>query len=174
MMTEERDAAFVASLRDIKQRMMVKTANKRRTKFDLDVMIALQMAADRLAKSAPQPPLPSSDGWIPHDGGPCPVGMETRVKIRFRIGSEDEEVAGVYDWFHRSTVGDIIAYKPEPSPTPSVAAPVAGAGEAQSLRAEVERLRAALERIAHPQYGLGFNKLRGIARAALATSEGEG
>ncbi len=36
------------SLRDIKSRMMVKTANARRTKLDLEVMIALQMAADAL------------------------------------------------------------------------------------------------------------------------------
>ena len=36
---------------------------------------------------------------------------------------------------------------------------------------EVERLRAALEQIANPPYGLGFNKLRGIARKALSQPE---
>lgn len=34
--------------------------------------------------------------------------------------------------------------------------------------------RPALEAIAHPSYGLGFNKLRGLARAALAKLEREG
>lgn len=33
--------------------------------------------------------------------------------------------------------------------------------------AERAEMVAALERIAHPQYGLGFNKLRGIARKTL-------
>lgn len=36
---------------------------------------------------------------------------------------------------------------------------------------EVERLRDALEQIANPPYGLGFNKLRGIARKALSQPE---
>lgn len=36
-----------------------------------------------------------------------------------------------------------------------------------ALKAEVERYKAALEEIAHPPYGLGFNKLRGIARKVL-------
>lgn len=44
---------------------------------------------------------------------------------------------------------------------------------ASTIRAqadEIERLRGALERIAHPEYGLGFNRLRGIGRAALSTN----
>lgn len=36
---------------------------------------------------------------------------------------------------------------------------------------EAGQFRTALERIAHPQYGLGFNKLRGIARKALLDAE---
>ena len=43
--------------------------------------------------------------------------------------------------------------------------------ENDELRGEVKRLREALKHIAHPQYGLGFNKLRGLARAALASKE---
>lgn len=35
---------------------------------------------------------------------------------------------------------------------------------------EIGRLRAALEGIAHPAYGLGFNKLRGLARTPLSPS----
>ena len=62
--------------------------------------------------------------------------------------------------------------------TPSVAAPVAKAVEAQSLRAEVERLKAALRRINNAAGLFGEpasgQHAREIARAALATSEGEG
>lgn len=37
----------------------------------------------------------------------------------------------------------------------------------RTLLERVKALEGALERIAHPEYGLGFNKLRGIARAAI-------
>lgn len=43
--------------------------------------------------------------------------------------------------------------------------------ERAELLAAVERMRKALERIAQPEYGIGFNRLRGIARAALTTGE---
>ena len=43
--------------------------------------------------------------------------------------------------------------------------------ERAELLAAVERMRGALERIAQPEYGIGFNRLRGIARAALNTGE---
>lgn len=39
--------------------------------------------------------------------------------------------------------------------------------ETRAAQAETLRLRGALERIANPPYGLGFNKLRGLARKAL-------
>lgn len=45
--------------------------------------------------------------------------------------------------------------------------------ERAELLAAVERMRGALERIAQPEYGIGFNRLRGIARAALTTGEGK-
>ena len=45
--------------------------------------------------------------------------------------------------------------------------------ERAELLAAVERMRVALKRIAQPEYGIGFNRLRGIARAALTTGEGK-
>lgn len=55
---------------------------------------------------------PDDDGWIPHDGGPCPVGPNTKVLIRLR----DKKFADAYpakyyrwDWLNR--YDDIIAYK---------------------------------------------------------------
>jgi hypothetical protein len=41
------------------------------------------------------------------------------------------------------------------------------ARDGDAAEARADRLAKALKRIAHPEYGLGFNKLRGIARAAL-------
>lgn len=40
----------------------------------------------------------------------------------------------------------------------------------QDLEEEVGRLRSALQQIAQPPYGLGFNRLRGLARKALAST----
>jgi len=47
--------------------------------------------------------------------------------------------------------------------------------KARALKAEAERdaARDVLERIAHPEYGIGFNRLRGIARTYLATLRGD-
>jgi len=46
---------------------------------------------------------------------------------------------------------------------------------ARADKAEAERdaARDVLERIAHPEYGIGFNRLRGIARTYLATLQGD-
>ena len=46
---------------------------------------------------------------------------------------------------------------------------------ARALKAEAERdaAREALERIAKPEYGIGFNRLRGIARTYLARPQGD-
>ena len=42
-----------------------------------------------------------------------------------------------------------------------------GKADAAATHLENARLREALDRIAHPEYGLGFSKLRGIGRQAL-------
>jgi hypothetical protein len=45
---------------------------------------------------------------------------------------------------------------------------LAKAGQAvRALLKAYQEQRRALERIANPEYGIGFNRLRGIARAAL-------
>jgi hypothetical protein len=61
---------------------------------------------------------PSDDGWIDHDGGPCPVADEQLVLIRTRDGWEDTtfEPAGWWadgtDWWqHRGLEDDITAYR---------------------------------------------------------------
>jgi len=47
--------------------------------------------------------------------------------------------------------------------------------KARAIKAEAERdaAREALERIAKPEYGIGFNRLRGIARTYLARPQGD-
>jgi hypothetical protein len=61
-----------------------------------------------------------ADGWIEHDGGPCPVEPETPVIVWLRGWFEPESQtadyrAGTYDWEHvpDDAGQDIIAYRPE-------------------------------------------------------------
>lgn len=52
------------------------------------------------------------DGWIKHDGGPCPVGDEAKVDIRFRGGDVNlGENAHQWGWRHIHDEYDIIAYR---------------------------------------------------------------
>lgn len=63
-----------------------------------------------------------AEGWIEHDGGPCPVPLDSRVRVMFRDGVTPLNIARLwtvgFDWWrHEETVlrphTDIIAYKPE-------------------------------------------------------------
>ncbi len=53
------------------------------------------------------------DGWIPWNGGECPVQKDALVSVRFLCGDTHytPEIAGSYEWFHFGSGGDIIAYK---------------------------------------------------------------
>lgn len=53
----------------------------------------------------------------------------------------------------------------------ALAARPAAPTQSAAQTGEVERLRAALEQIANPPYGIGFNKLRRIALKALSRPE---
>lgn len=55
-------------------------------------------------------------GWIEHDGGPCPVPLDTMPRLMFRCGEEPAAYvveAGMWEWDHAGHDYDIIAYKPE-------------------------------------------------------------
>lgn len=59
-----------------------------------------------------------ADGWIAHDGGPCPVPFDDRVSVMCRDGvilhdDEEGDCAGNWYWHHDGGNGDIIAYHPE-------------------------------------------------------------
>jgi len=41
---------------------------------------------DLVADADPLPATPDADGWVKHDGGPCPVPPETMVEVQSTIG----------------------------------------------------------------------------------------
>lgn len=63
-----------------------------------------------------------AQGWIEHDGGPCPVDGGSRPTVMFRDGKVRTNNAYLWDhgqfswWEHAEPLRrqcDIIAYKPE-------------------------------------------------------------
>ena len=67
-------------------------------------------------------PQPADDGWIPWNGGDCPVEVGTRVDAKFRDGekaynvpagdyAEDPDSRSAADWSHMEIDYDIIAYR---------------------------------------------------------------
>lgn len=59
------------------------------------------------------------EGWIRHDGGPCPVPPGSQVSVIYRDGERDTMFAIDLGWAHLPDYHpehDIIAYKPEPTP----------------------------------------------------------
>ena len=67
-------------------------------------------------------PQPADDGWIPWNGGDCPVEVSTRVDAKFRDGekvynvpagycAEDPDSRIALDWSHMESDYDIIAYR---------------------------------------------------------------
>ena len=74
------------------------------------------------AEAALVTPQPSDDGWIPWNGGDCPVEVGTRVDAKFRDGekaynvpagdcAEDPDSRSALDWSHMESDYDIIAYR---------------------------------------------------------------
>lgn len=52
------------------------------------------------------------DGWKDHDGGKCPVGRDTYVKVKYYDGTfGNGGIAGIYSWCWHKAPDDIIAYK---------------------------------------------------------------
>ena len=58
-------------------------------------------------------PQPADDGWIPWNGGDCPVTVGTRVDAKFRDGARAyyNIPSGDCDWSHMESDYDIIAYR---------------------------------------------------------------
>ena len=59
----------------------------------------------------------SDDGWIPWEGGDCPVAHGTVVDVRFRDGWEGDGLASKWRWHHATQENsdvkelDIVAYR---------------------------------------------------------------
>ena len=70
-------------------------------------------ARAKAALAAPQ----SDDGWIPWEGGACPVAHSTIVDVRLRNQCEGRDVASNWRWYHEKRGNsilegaDIIAYR---------------------------------------------------------------
>ncbi len=57
------------------------------------------------------------DGWIEHDGGPCPVPGDAPTAVLLRNGARGFGAANVFlGWCHTDSAepAHVIAYKPEP------------------------------------------------------------
>lgn len=58
-----------------------------------------------------------AEGWLPHDGGPCPVKGTASLGVLYRCGlkvrwSLDDHISDAV-WRHDGSANDIIAYRPE-------------------------------------------------------------
>lgn len=55
------------------------------------------------------------DGWIPHDGGPCPIPWAKAGEWEFRMRTRTSHLctgsSERFRWGHRKDAGDIIAYR---------------------------------------------------------------
>jgi hypothetical protein len=61
----------------------------------------------------PQGVASEADGWIPWEGGECPVEHRTKVLVRYRNAGQPDIKwpAGGHRWGHTGMFTDIIAYK---------------------------------------------------------------
>lgn len=65
----------------------------------------------------------TTNGFIAHTGGGCPVDPSTPVRLEYRGAADPEKgiripfaAAGRMDWSHDGSADDIIAYRVEPTP----------------------------------------------------------
>jgi hypothetical protein len=96
-------------LRDAIDRMFVEIAENERG----DVEKAEPDAEAPLGAETSEPTASEADGWIPWEGGECPVEYRTAVDVIFRNGdgAEFKWPAGGHRWGHTGMFTDIIAYK---------------------------------------------------------------
>jgi hypothetical protein len=68
------------------------------------------------------------EGFIPHDGGPCPVPLDQQVTVLFADGMQDESEAGFWTGWEKEDAENlwkwecdpqdrIIAYRPSQQET---------------------------------------------------------
>ena len=75
-------------------------------------------AAIAKAEAALAEPQADADGWIPWDGGKCPVSPAMLVEVKLRSGqawlNKNAEEGSFWGWRHgpKKSPDDIIAYRP--------------------------------------------------------------
>ena len=75
-------------------------------------------AAIAKAEAALAEPQADEDGWIPWDGGKCPVSPAMLVEVKLRSGqawlNKKAEEGSFWEWYHgpKKSPDDIIAYRP--------------------------------------------------------------
>lgn len=85
-------------------------------------------------------------GGIPHDGGPCPVPLDSKPGVLFRDGIvKDTGHVPAREWtkgdwwqWHGRRIDNIVAYLPDPNYPPQTEQP----DPLDTIRAAVERIRA--------------------------------
>lgn len=103
-------------LRDAIDRMFVEIAENEsegKLKKLLETPAPWEKASEEQAKPAKTSEASGEAGWIPWNGGECPVEVDTRVHVRYRCGLEDgeDDFAYIFRWSHNGDEYDIIAYK---------------------------------------------------------------
>jgi len=83
----------------------------------LSGMTVDSVGLSRTTRPIPFPLTPEqiADGWVPWNGGECPVEPESKPTVMFRDGGcPDSASSRALRWEHNGLAGDIIAYKPDP------------------------------------------------------------
>jgi len=57
--------------------------------------------------------LMKAEGWVEHQGGPCPVPEMSFPEIMLRNGNRGAHLAFDLIWEHDGRSDDIVAYRPE-------------------------------------------------------------
>lgn len=70
-----------------------------------------EIVREVLAEKKVDEPAKTDDGWIPWNGGNCPVDMTAKVKVRLRSGTLTGPTSA-YDlyWKHINNLEDIVSY----------------------------------------------------------------
>ena len=83
-----------------------------------DPVVLGAISAIAKAEAALAEPQADADGWIPWDGGKCPVSPAMLVEVKLRSGqawlNKNAEEGSFWGWRHgpKKSPDDIIAYRP--------------------------------------------------------------
>ena len=75
--------------------------------------LALSVINDVLAATVPttEPQKPVNDGWIPWEGGECPIKNIPTAEVKYRNGDKATDKPNNFQWDDEGLSHDIIAYR---------------------------------------------------------------